>query len=104
MRTCLSKSRPFSAGSDLTRCCSAAVKKPLSRTNRMSSIECAADVLGPATHEFLLEPRDAVADGGLDFTCVLMLAPNAPGDPADSFAFGCSGGDLAETQRTFHVI
>jgi hypothetical protein len=28
VRTCLSKSLPFSAGSDLTRCCSAAVKTP----------------------------------------------------------------------------
>jgi len=47
VRTCLSRSRPFSAGSDLTRCCSAAVKTPLRRTTIKSSKRYARTSLGP---------------------------------------------------------
>jgi hypothetical protein len=36
VRTCFSKSRPFSGESDLTKCCSAAVKTPRRRTTRRS--------------------------------------------------------------------
>ncbi len=36
VRTCLSRSLPFSAGNDLTSCCSAAVKTPRRRTTRRS--------------------------------------------------------------------
>ena len=39
VRTCLSKSRPFSGESDLTKCCSAAVNTPFSRTKTISSIK-----------------------------------------------------------------
>ena len=47
VRTCLSRSRPFSAGSDLTRCCSAAVKTPWRRTTRRSPIRWVWMSLGP---------------------------------------------------------
>jgi hypothetical protein len=40
VRTCLSRSRPFSAGSDLTRCRSAAVSTPCRQTTRRSSNRC----------------------------------------------------------------
>lgn len=45
--TCFSRSRPFSGGSVVTRCCSAAVRTPCSRTTNRSPIRCARMSFGP---------------------------------------------------------
>ena len=68
VRTCFSKSRPFSAGSDLTKCCSAAVKTPWRRTTRKIPEQVGVDVLGAPAHVILLEATDSLADGSFDLS------------------------------------
>ena len=41
---------------------------PLKTHDQQGADQVRMDVLGPTTDEFLLESRDTVADGGLDFT------------------------------------
>ena len=47
VRTCLSRSLPFSGGRDSTRCCSAAVRTPNRRITSRSSIKCVRMSFGP---------------------------------------------------------
>src|SRR4051794_13940918 len=58
--TCLRRFLPFSAGSDLTRCCSAAVKTPVSRTTRRSPIRYDCTSFGPRPmYSWLKRPMPA---------------------------------------------
>ena len=68
VRTCFSKSRPFSAESDLTKCCSAAVKTPLKTDDEKIAEQVGVDVLGAPAHVILLEATDSFADGGFDLS------------------------------------
>ena len=65
--TCLSRSRPFSPGSDLTRCCSAAVKYTLEADHEQITDQMGLNVLGAPAHEFLFKATDPLGNGGFDF-------------------------------------
>ncbi len=90
--TCLSKSRPFPAGSDMTRCCSAAVQTPFGRTTRVSSIKCARMSLGPRPMNSCSNRAMPSQTAASISPCVLMVTPSAPGHSADCFAPGRFGG------------
>ena len=66
--TCLSRSLPFSAGSDLTSCCSAAVRTPLEADHEQIADQMGVNILGAPAHVFLFEAADPFADGGFDFS------------------------------------
>ena len=65
-RTCFNKSRPFSAGSDLTKCCSAGVKTPLKPNDEEIADQVGINVLGTTAHVILLEAADPFTNGGFD--------------------------------------
>src|SRR5271157_3292956 len=83
VRTCLSRSLPLSAGSDFTRCCSAAVKTPERRTTTRLSIKCVRISLGP-------RPMNSCSNRLIPWQmeasispCVFMVTSNAS-DAADA--------------------
>ena len=67
-RTYLSKSIPFSAGNDWTRCCSATVNTPRRWTHEEIAEQVGANVLRSPAHVVLLKATDSFADGGFDFS------------------------------------
>jgi hypothetical protein len=59
VRTCFSKSRPFSAGSDLTKCCSAGSQNALKMHDEEIAEQMGLDALGVPADVILLEAAPA---------------------------------------------
>ena len=79
VRTCLSKSLPFSAGQRLDQMLLGRGQDALQADHEEIIDQVGANVLGPASHIFLLEARDPFADGGFDFA--LGFHVDLEGDP-----------------------
>ena len=93
VRTCLSRSRPFSAGSDLDQLLFGRGQDALEADHEEIADQVGVNVLGAAAHVFLLEAADPFADGGFDFS--LRLHANLEGtfiplgiDPSERRATG----------------
>ena len=71
IRTCLSKSLPFSAGSDRDQLLFCHGQDPFESDDEKIADQIGVNILGPATHVLLFEARDSFAHGGFDFSLSL---------------------------------
>src|SRR5450755_2835226 len=76
VRTCLSKSLPFSDGK-LASCCSAGVNKPLQPDDEEIAEQVGVNILGATASVLLFKATDPLADGGLDFSLGFHFAGNS---------------------------